>query len=236
MPQAATASDIAARIRQRAKELGRPLAQVLRGAGLGPSFIKDLDQNPRASPRILSIAKLAEELDVPTEWLLEGRGRRGARSDSAQSQREMSLDERGEDISDYALVPEYDVQLSAGAGAMIDAESVRRLWGLPRTFLGALGLAEGHAAAVQIVGDSMAPLLHPGDLVLLDLRSKNPALPAIYAIWDGDATVCKRVEKIHGSDPPRLRIISENTAYTPYEVLAEQVKIIGRVAWYGRQI
>lgn len=132
-------------------------------------------------------------------------------------------------------VPEYDVRLSAGAGAIITEEGVRRHWGLPRSCLESIGLDPRHVAFVEIAGDSMSPALMPGDLVLLDLRSTNPALPAIYALWDGDATVCKRVEKVHGADPPQVRIISDNKAYSAYDVPAEWVRVIGRVAWYARR-
>lgn len=81
----------------------------------------------------------------------------------------------------------------------------------------------------------MIPTLMPGDLVLIDLRAKHPGLGAIYALWDGSGTVCKHVEAIPGADPPTLRIISANRAYSIYEVPAEWASIIGRVAWFWRR-
>jgi len=255
-PRVTNAREIAARIKSRAKELNRSVSSVLRDAKLGPSFVKDLDQNPKSSPRTESLSKLAKELDVPLEWLAEGRGvtpstpepgqygydsertRPGLqRNVRAPGNLSRDLSRLIEGISDAAVidVPEYDVQLSAGHGALISDETVRRYWGLPRSYLESIGLDINRIAFVEIVGDSMAPALMPGDLVLLDLRSTNPALPAIYALWDGDATVCKRVEKIHGSEPPMVRIISENKAYTAYDVPAEWINVIGRVAWFARR-
>lgn len=251
------ARGIASRIRGRAKELDRSVASVLKAVKLGPSFVKDLDQTPLASPRTENLRKLARELDVSFEWLATGSGAPSSGSAGAEPGRygyddrrslppraqrsvrpsradlERLLDQTGEPI--VIDVPEYDVQLSAGHGALISDEAVRRYWGLPRSYLESLGLDVSRIAFVEIVGDSMAPALMPGDLVLLDLRSTNPALPAIYALWDGDATVCKRVEKVHGSDPPMVRIISENKAYTAYDVPAEWVNVIGRVAWFARR-
>ena len=132
-------------------------------------------------------------------------------------------------------VSEYDVRVSAGAGANITEEPVRRTWALPRSYLESIGVDPRRVAFVEIVGDSMAPTLLPGDTVLLDTRPKNAGLPAIYVLWDGDATVCKRVEKVHGSDPPLVRIISENKAYSAYDVPAEWIKVVGRVAWFARR-
>lgn len=194
---------------------------VLADAGLGPSFVKDLDQGRIASPRAQTLQKIAAALGVPVEQLL------GA---------PLSIANHTRDTPPGFDVPEYDVQLSAGGGALIENETVKRKWRLPTAYLEAIGVNPAQAAFVTITGDSMSPTLLHGDLVLLDLRSRNPALPAVYALWDGDATVCKRLEKVHGSDPLRVRIISENQMYTAYEVPAETVQIIGRVAWFARRM
>jgi phage repressor protein C with HTH and peptisase S24 domain len=48
--------------------------------------------------------------------------------------------------------------------------------------------------------------------------------------------VAKRLEHVPMSDPPRVRIISDNHQYSPYECTAEEVNIVGRVRWYGREM
>jgi SOS-response transcriptional repressor LexA len=48
--------------------------------------------------------------------------------------------------------------------------------------------------------------------------------------------VAKRLEHVANSDPPRLRIISENPSYKPYEVSSEEVNIIGRMRWFAREM
>lgn len=137
--------------------------------------------------------------------------------------------------NDLIQIPEYDVRLSAGGGSIVESEQVRRFWSLPDSYVQALGVGQ-RLAFVEIVGDSMAPTLLSGDLVLLDLESVNPTTPAIYALYDGGATVCKRVERILRSDPPALRLISDNPIYQTYEVPAEWANIIGRVAWCARKM
>jgi phage repressor protein C with HTH and peptisase S24 domain len=45
--------------------------------------------------------------------------------------------------------------------------------------------------------------------------------------------VAKRLEVIPMSEPPKVRIISDNHQYSAYEGTADEVHIIGRVRWYG---
>jgi len=82
----------------------------------------------------------------------------------------------------------------------------------------------------------MEPKLFSSDRILVDMSDRNPAQPGIYCIWDSDATVVKRIEKIPGTDPVMLKLISDNKAHNEYEVLAEETIIIGRVAWFARKI
>jgi phage repressor protein C with HTH and peptisase S24 domain len=59
---------------------------------------------------------------------------------------------------------------------------------------------------------------------------------AFYALWDGHGLLVKRLESMVG-DRPRLRVISDNRQiYSPYEVDAEEVRIIGRLIWRGGRI
>lgn len=39
-----------------------------------------------------------------------------------------------------------------------------------------------------------------------------------------------------GSDPARVRIISDNKHYSPYEGVAGEINIIGRVRWFAREV
>ena len=46
----------------------------------------------------------------------------------------------------------------------------------------------------------------------------------------------KRLDHIPNSEPPRVRIISDNPLYAPYEGTAEEVNIIGQIRWFAREI
>jgi phage repressor protein C with HTH and peptisase S24 domain len=88
---------------------------------------------------------------------------------------------------------------------------------------------------IEARGDSMAPEFLHGDQILIDLRDKNPVQPGSFCLWDGDGYVVKLVERA----PERrgfLRIFSRNEIYKPYEVMADEVRIMGRPVWVGREL
>lgn len=142
---------------------------------------------------------------------------------------------RAAPAADQVALHEYDLRVSAGGGANITREEVRRSWGFPRSALETLNIDPSAAALVEIAGDSMHPTLRNGDLVLIDLRLRNPAQPGVYVLWDANATVCKRLERKAKGHPPSVRIISDNPQYSTYEARLDQINVIGRVVWFGRR-
>jgi phage repressor protein C with HTH and peptisase S24 domain len=82
----------------------------------------------------------------------------------------------------------------------------------------------------------MMPTLHDGDIVLVDLGRRAPTPPGIFVLHDGMRLVAKRLEHIPNNDPPRVRIISDNPLYKPYEGGGEEVNIIGRIRWFAREM
>ncbi|MCY4459124.1 MAG: S24 family peptidase [Albidovulum sp.] len=78
--------------------------------------------------------------------------------------------------------------------------------------------------------------LHSGDIVLVDLSRKPPAPPGIFVLFDGMGIVAERLENISDNDPPKVRIISDNTFNSAYERTADEVNIIGRIRWFAREI
>jgi phage repressor protein C with HTH and peptisase S24 domain len=81
----------------------------------------------------------------------------------------------------------------------------------------------------------MIPTLHHGEIVLVDLpggrrRPWHRRAPR----WHGPGR--EALDHIPNTDPPRVRIISDNPLYSPYEGTAEEVNIIGRIRWFAREI
>ena len=78
--------------------------------------------------------------------------------------------------------------------------------------------------------------LQDDDIVLIDIGRRSPTPPGIFVLHDGMGLVAKRLEHIPNSEPPRVRIISDNPIYSPYEAVADEINIIGRIRWFAREI
>ena len=140
---------------------------------------------------------------------------------------------------EFLSVPEVEITLSAGGGYVVDSESIRRNWRFAHEFL----VSELRVAPTQVViapvrGDSMEPVLESGDYVMIDQADKHIGAGGIFAIWDGEGLVIKRVERVFDDPekPTRIRLISDNARHTPYEVELEWVTVIGRAVWFSRKM
>lgn len=141
-------------------------------------------------------------------------------------------------------VLEIDVRAGAGGGGVpaeawvrdangntYAAEGVRDEWTLPATIMREmLHATPKHIRAFEVVGDSMEPRLMSGDRAFIDLRKTNPHPEGIFALWDGYGVVIKRLQIVRGSDPMRVKIISDNPRYDAYEATMDEIRIIGRIA------
>lgn len=100
-----------------------------------------------------------------------------------------------------------------------------------------LRAAPAHLLAMLVEGNSMEPDFIGGDVLLVDTRRTSLAQPGAFCLWDGDGHVVKFLEKVPGSDPPMVRVISRNeTLYKAHERLVDEINLIGRVIWFGRRI
>lgn len=90
--------------------------------------------------------------------------------------------------------------------------------------------------AMVAEGNSMEPDFRGGDQILVDTRRKSLAQPGAFCLWDGDGHVIKFLEKVPGSDPPMVRVISGNSIYASHERLVDEINLVGRVVWYGRRV
>lgn len=87
---------------------------------------------------------------------------------------------------------------------------------------------------IDVRGDSMEPVFQQGDQVLIDRRDRSPRQPGPFALWFDDGYVLKNVELIRRSG--KLRIFSNNSAYSDDEAEPEEVQIMGRPVWFARAL
>ena len=144
---------------------------------------------------------------------------------------ELELENMQSAYSEVEILPSY-----AGMGGGGSGEGDRMTALIPtRLIKEKLRAAPSDLILIECRGDSMTPEFFHGDQILVDRRDVDPVQPGAFALWDGDGYVVKLIETM----PQKrgwLRIFSRNDTYTPYEVEASQVKIMGRPVWVGREL
>ena len=215
------------RLRARIRQLGMSVAEVARGAEINRSFVYDILRGRSQTPNIDRLNRIAETLKVEPEWLLTGKGR-------VEGDDPITQDYHNE----FVAIQYATARPSMGGGTIVEAENnpgrdfhFRRAWIRDR-----LRAAPSMLRVMAVQGDSMMPTLNDGDVILVDMNQRNPVPPGVFVLHDGMGLVAKRLEHVPMSDPPRVRIISDNRQYSPYECTAEEVNIVGRVRWYGREM
>lgn len=241
---------LANRIKQRIEQLGTSARAVsIQVTGKG-EFLRPI-LNEGAQPRANNLARLAEVLGVSVHWLLTGEhdhisSEEVAAGLPANEQRELLTASSLENYSSKVpgAVPEIDAKAGAGNGNVGEHEVVtlRRgesyvghkvvsEWVFPSTFLRhELRMQPGEIMVLEVVGDSMSPTLESGDRVMVDTTYSKPSPDGIYVIEEGDGPMVKRLQLVRRSDPPEIRIISDNKHHEPYTLRLEDIRIIGRVS------
>lgn len=215
------------RLRARIRQLGMSVAEVARGAEVNRSFVYDILRGRSQTPNLDKLARIAGVVKAEPEWLLSGKGRVEGDDPITQDYH-----------NDFVAIQYASVRPAMGGGAVIENEDgpardfhFRRAW-----IRDHLKAAPSLMRVMQVQGDSMTPTLNEGDVVLVDMNQRTPIPPGVFVLHDGMGLVAKRLEHVPVSDPPRVRIISDNHQYSPYECTAEEVNIVGRVRWYGREM
>lgn len=114
----------------------------------------------------------------------------------------------------------FDLAVAAGVG--------RELWDEPATSWVELpdDVADGRHVALTVHGDSMEPMLHAGDTILVRLDARATVGDVIVARRPEDGHVVKRVSEITGD---RLVLSSLNAAYDALEVPNAPGTVVGTV-------
>lgn len=215
------------RLRARIRQLGMSVAEVAREADVNRTFVYDILRGRSQVPNLENLRHIARVLKVELEWLLSGKGR-------VQGGDPITEDYHNE----FVAIQYAAVRPSMGGGTIVEAEDrpgrdfhFRRAWIRDR-----LRAAPSLLRVMAVQGDSMMPTLNDGDVILVDMNQRNPVPPGIFVLNDGMGLVAKRLEHVPMSDPPQVRIISDNPRYSPYECLMEEINIVGRLRWYGREM
>ncbi|MCZ8136169.1 MAG: S24 family peptidase [Porphyrobacter sp.] len=210
-----------ARLLALSQDKGVSLAALSELLGRNPSYLQQFIR--KGSPRKL------EEQDRATLARFFGVGEEELRETKEKSYVKPPKRESGA----WVEVPRLDLGASAGPGAMLPGgEAAFDTFRFSRRWLAEQGLESAQLSAIRVEGDSMEPLLNDGDEILVD-RSPRPFRDGIHVVRLGDTLMVKRVASAGAG---RIALLSQNLAYPPVEVAAEEVAIIGRVVWKGGKI
>lgn len=232
-------TQLLARIQARLDRLGITAEAAAKKADLDRDFIRNIKRGKSKSPGIDKLAQLARKgLECPLEYLtgddLADMPETPARTLDIPGAANDVMKIGGED---YALIPVYDLRLSAGPGAWAQGKG-EPLYYEPHRFqwLRSISAAAPEMLALaRVEGDSMEKTLRNGDQVLLDRTRRRATVDGIYGLRREDEMQVKRI----AVDPRTglLTIISDNPEYPRWEgINPDSIEIVGRVIWLGRQV
>lgn len=186
-----------------------------------------------AEPKASRLAAIIEATGVNGHWLLTGEEWKP----SALHESPAEYSPRQLDGLDF--IPFYDITAAAGEGGFIDeTPPCSHLAFQPDWLRQEIGVSAERLAAIRADGESMTPIIHPGDVLLIDLHDIRAHRDGIYILRLDAALVVKRLQHLPGR---RLLVKSEHPAYDPYELRPEEIEngaaaILGRVVWSGRRM
>jgi SOS-response transcriptional repressor LexA len=119
-----------------------------------------------------------------------------------------------------------DVRASAGGGAFTFDENYEVLT-VDRTIMNnVITSSNQEIDAINVDGESMEPTLQDGSIVFIDRTQTNLSKDGIYI---ASTTAGLFIKRIRQRADGMVELISDNKAYSPEIMLADEVKIVGRV-------
>ena len=220
--QGANREAFAARIELLTDGSGVKNSELARKANISEALVRNWKSAGGSEPARDKIIAFAEAANVNIEWLMTGRGpmKPGERDQSGIG-------------TEFALVPIYNVSISAGAGAFPNKEHAIGNLAFTRHWLRTRGLQPSHLVATNAKGDSMEPSINDGDMLLIDTNQRGLGQDDIYVIRSDDALMVKRLQR--GFDN-KVLIISDNPRYKEQSIPTQDLDIIGRVVWIGHTL
>lgn len=198
-------------------------------------------------PKAETLLSIHEKSGCDLKWLMTGEGQpfpKMAGNDSGGfpvplPQGGQVFDTLGNpvDIEEFVFIPRYNVQASAGNGLTVEDEkpifsmAFRKYW-----IDNHLNANPKDLAVISVKGDSMEGVLNERDNILINCAKNKPG-NGLYVVRIGNDLIVKRIQSMPGG---KLLITSANEAYAPFEIDTnkdyDDIAIVGKVEWFGRQI
>lgn len=174
-------------------------------------------------PNVDKLPRLAEATGRSIEWLLTG----------IEPSSEKPITSFNDE---FALIPGYRVQVSAGHGSLNPdhLDPVRHL-AFRRKWLKFRGFDEHELAIVWAKGDSMEPTIHSNDTLVVHLGRNTPADGHIYIFRNDDELFVKRYQSMLGT----WRLISDNSFYPAVDIPKSDqhnFEVVGQVVHIAKDV
>ncbi|ORE98668.1 putative phage repressor [Aurantimonas sp. 22II-16-19i] len=136
------------------------------------------------------------------------------------------------------MLPRLDVELSAGAGALVESEDVESFFAMHAAYLREIGVNPAFATTIRVRGRSMMPTLADRDWVIVDTSIDSVVDEGLYAVVYGGLSLIKRIRLMRDGT---VKLSSDNRdegyddeVIPPSEL--PELRIAGRVRGHLRGI
>ena len=210
--------------------------------GIHLNTLKNYETNKR-QPDSTTLNAIYATDGVLSDWIL--RGECPMRKGDDADMRKLAVTSKLIGSGDYAHIPLYDVEASAGPGKMVVSEDIKEMLVFRRDWIRSeLGVSPDHLYLITVAGDSMLPNLHPGDVALIHDQQYEKSVTTvpcdgIYLLRLDGSLLVKRLQRLPGG---KVRVISDNSqSYEPFTVDLSDLTdydfcVLGRIVWAGRRM
>lgn len=247
-PQELGGNNQAERIQIARRALGMTQREFAEKIGVSLSTYTKYENDPNATIKSDQLVKIIET-GIDISWLLTGlpgfsvpfgrsydfeQGKPGPLPPEMATA--ISGNATPRNLDDFVLVPRYDIEASAGAGALADEEHILDYMAFQERWVrSALKADPNKLALITASGDSMEPAIRSGDLLLIDKSVDRVIDDSIYVVSIEDFLLVKRVQKLLQG----IVVKSDSPHYAPMTLSSTEAKLLqirGRVRWIGRLI
>jgi phage repressor protein C with HTH and peptisase S24 domain len=222
------------RVTQMRKARGHSERSISLAAGLSADTIRNWRRrmNTEKDPGInmRSINAIAAALEVKPDWLLNGDG--DSTNYAASEMKQLKILEPSSDLRHVSV---YDIEASAGDGAVVTMDDPLYQIGFSHQMLSTITNAQNdELAVIRVRGDSMMPTLADGDMMLVDTTKRNTNYDGMFILRYDDVLRVKRID--FNPSTRKLWVKSDNPVYEPFEVERSDLDVVGRVVWISRRV
>jgi len=173
-------------------------------------------ENGKTAPKRKRLEDVAEALQTSVDFLVTGGASEG---------------EQGE----FVTVRRVGVKFSAGRGSIVFNEDDKSRLSFRADFLRSSGADPSSVVSVLCSGESMAPTIPDGAVVLINMNNKSVSNGKIYAIRHDDQLLIKRLVKTAEGG---ITAKSDNPEFQDVDLSLPDngLQIIGRAFWYGAKL